>query len=51
MKIIDERETQKTISVEIMKIIDERETQKKQRPKRTRKDRSFSERVRAVFSN
>ena len=28
MKIIDERETQKKISVEIMKIIDERETQK-----------------------
>ena len=28
MKIIDERETQKKISVEVMKIIDERETQK-----------------------
>ena len=30
-----------------MEIIDERETQKKQRQKRTRGDRSYSERVRA----
>ena len=30
-----------------MKIIDERETQKKQRQKRTRGDRSYSERMRA----
>ena len=34
---------------EIMKIIDERETQNKQKQKRTRGDRSYSERVRVKW--